>query len=230
MAFLSFTASLTQRAPVVSDQILNAFLLPPFVFDDNLIGEIAVVEETGDPTAPSQVVAIDAASAVVIEDGQSVVYANAIIQAVSNVNRINFTMVVNSDVLATAMVGNDAIDAYLVVRIVKDGQDIALLREPIVIQNTATAVGPLPPAGVRGVLYNTNIIALRDDANSLEAYSTLSPALPTLTLLIIVIALSESSWVLETGAADAGNPDGEVAPLDYNVVTNNRHWTKVGGF
>jgi len=232
MAFLTLIASLTQRATVVSDQILDAGLVPPFVFDDNLIGQVAVIEETGDPTSPSQAVSIDSSNGVAITDGQTVVYANAIIMPVSDVNKVNFTMVVNSDALVAALAATteDSIPAFLEVRIVKDTQDILLLREPTVIQKAATTVGPLPPAGVRGVLYRSDIVALRDDPNSLEALSTLLPApLPTLTLLIIVIGGSESSWNLVTGAADVDNPDGEVEPLDYNIVTNNRHWAKVGG-
>jgi len=231
MAFLKLIASLTQRATVVSDQILDHSLVAPFTFDDNLIGEVAVIEETGDPTDPSSEVNIDASTGVAVTDGKTVVYANAIIMPVTS-NKVNFTMVVNSDELVAALAasGDDTIPAFLEVRIVKDGQDILLLREAIVVQKAATTVGPLPPAGVRGVLYREDIVALRDDPNSLEALSTLLPApLPTLTLLIIVIGGSESSWNLVTGAADPDNPDGEVEPLDYNGVTNNRHWAKVGG-
>ncbi len=230
MAFLSLIASLTQRRCVVSDQILDVFDVPPWVYDDNLIGEIAVISETGDPTAPSQDVPIDAATVVAVTDGQSVVYANAIIMPVTDINVVNFTMVVNSDALVAAIAGNDSIPAFLEVRIAKDGQDFALLREPITIANSAVATGPLPPAGVRGVLYNSTIVALRSDPNSLEAFSTLLPApLPTLTLLLIVIGGSESSWVLTAGTADPDDPDGQVAPLDANPVTNARFWRKAGG-
>jgi hypothetical protein len=232
MAFLSLIASLTQRAVVVSDQVLDSFDVPPFVYDDNLIGEVAVISETGDPTAPSQPVAIDASNGVAITDGQTVVYANAIIMSVSDVNKVNFTMVVNSDALVAAMVAttDDFIPAFLEVRIVKDSQDILLLREPIVVQKAATTVGPLPPAGVRGVLYRSDIVALRDDPASLEALSTLLPApLPPLTLLLIAIGGSVSDWIWTPGQADPDNPDGEVQSLDWNIVTNNFHWAKGGG-
>jgi hypothetical protein len=227
MAFLSLIASLTQRATVVSEQVLDYVLVPPFTFDDNLIGEVIVVEETGDPTAPTRDVAIDSSNGVALTDGKTVVYANSIIMPVSDVNKVNFTMVVNSDILVAALAAtnDDTIPAFLEVRIVKDSQDILLLREPVVIQAAATTVGPLPPAGVRGVLYY-NLVSLRDDPNSLESLSTLLPApLPTLTFLIAVIQGSVSFWQLVTGTADPDNPDGEVQPLD----TASRFWAKTGG-
>ncbi len=90
----------------------------------------------------------------------------------------------------------------------------------------ASVPGPQPPPGGGGIIYNEDIVALRSDPNSLEELATVT--LPTLTFLFIVIDLSDSHWQLVTGAADAGDPDGEVAPLDYNVVTNNRHWAKTG--
>lgn len=83
------------------------------------------------------------------------------------------------------------------------------------------------PIYVAGALYEATIVALRDDPNSLEAFS--SATYVTGTGLLIVIDLSASTWQLVTGPADEDNPDGEVQPLDYNVGTNNRHWAKVGG-
>ncbi len=83
------------------------------------------------------------------------------------------------------------------------------------------------PIYVAGALYVSTIVSLRDDPNSLEAYP--STRFVTGTGLLIVINLSASTWQLVTGPADIGNPDGEVQPLDYNVGTNNRHWSKVGG-
>ncbi len=83
------------------------------------------------------------------------------------------------------------------------------------------------PIYVAGALYVSTIVALRDNPNSLEAYP--STRFVTTTGLLIVIDLSASTWQLVTGPADTGNPDGEVQPLDYNVGTNNRHWSKVGG-
>ncbi len=83
------------------------------------------------------------------------------------------------------------------------------------------------PIYVAGALYVSTIVALRSDPNSLEAYPSIR--FVTGTGLLIVIDLSASTWQLVTGPADTGNPDGEVQPLDYNVGTNNRHWSKVGG-
>ncbi len=83
------------------------------------------------------------------------------------------------------------------------------------------------PIYVAGALYVSTIVALRDNPNSLEAYPSIR--FVTGTGLLIVIDLSASTWQLVTGPADTGNPDGEVQPLDYNIGTNNRHWSKVGG-
>lgn len=141
MNFLSLIASLTQRAAVVSEQVLDRFNVPPFMLGDAFDGKITVVSETGDPTAPTQDVALDSASAVSLTDGRSVVYAEATGIAISNINEVDFTMVVDGvDLLAAlALVDIDTIEAFLEVRITKDSQDILLLREPVVIARSATA-------------------------------------------------------------------------------------------
>jgi hypothetical protein len=36
------------------------------------------------------------------------------------------------------------------------------------------------------------------------------------------------SWVLKAGAADTGDPTGQVPPLDYDAGSNNKHWEMEG--
>ncbi len=78
-------------------------------------------------------------------------------------------------------------------------------------------------------LYIPTITTLRGADTSLEAYPTTD--LATLSIISFVLndtqALSE--WRLVAGPADAGDPNGQVAPLDYNLVSNNVSWAKIGG-
>lgn len=83
------------------------------------------------------------------------------------------------------------------------------------------------PVYVGNALYLSTIDSLRGGANSLEALT--STRYVTGTMILIVIDDAVSNWQLQTGPADDTNPDGEVQPLDYDLGTNNRHWTKVGG-
>jgi len=236
MEFLNLVASLTQKRAITSAEIVDPITVAPFAYTESLQGKVIVLRETGDPTAPTEAVGLDASSGVALTDGRSIIYANALILPISgdDDNEVNFTLVVDSAELTAAFAATelDWIPAYLEVRIVKDSQDELLLREAVIIQLAASAAGALGnvPASVAKVLFNDTIITLRDDPNSLEAFSTLLPqALPTLTLLIIVKDDLVSFWQLVTGAADVDNLDGEVQPLDYDSLTNNRHWEKVGG-
>jgi hypothetical protein len=80
--------------------------------------------------------------------------------------------------------------------------------------------------------YHSEIVSLKNAGGtpSLEGQATASLS-ATCTLIQIVIIVGGSpqvqSWRLDSGAA---NPldGGQVAPLDYNATTNNKHWTKVG--
>ena len=142
MEFLSLIASLTQRAVVVSDQVLDKELVPPFSFGDVLDGKIAVVSETGDPTQPTQDVPLDSSGGVALTDGAGVVYAAAIGVTIQNVNEITFTLVVDSVALqqALALITEDALPVFLEARGTIGAQDSLILREPTVITKTATGV------------------------------------------------------------------------------------------
>lgn len=140
MEFLAITASLTQRAAVVSEQILDRFQLPSLSLGDETSGRITVVKETGDPTSPTEDVDLDSSSGVALTDGKGVVYAAADNVTIANVNEITFDLLVMSDELVAALAAtdNDWIPAFLEARITKDGQDILLLREPITINGAVT--------------------------------------------------------------------------------------------
>lgn len=232
MNLLSLVASVTQRATVVSEQILDHFSIPVFGYNDSILGKVAVVQETGDPTAPTTDVAIDNSSGVSLTDGKGTVYANALVLAVSNINEINFSLAVISDTLTAALLvtDDDSIEAFLEVRATTaDGQDVMILKEPTAIVKSA-ASGSVP-VSVRNIMFNSDIDTLRGGSGSLEELSTLSPVIPTETLLIITRSETDAAsfWQLVSGDADDGDPDGQVRPLDYDNVTNNRHWAKKGG-
>ncbi len=78
-------------------------------------------------------------------------------------------------------------------------------------------------------LYVPTITTLRSFPTSLEAYPTID--LATLTLISFVLDTYEalSWWRLDSGPADNGDLNGQVAPLDYNLVSNNVHWSKTAG-
>jgi hypothetical protein len=63
-----------------------------------------------------------------------------------------------------------------------------------------------------------------DGVPSLQAYP--SADLPVDTLIIITIAAAQQSWRVDPGAKDLLDP-GQISPADWNVVTNNKHYTRV---
>jgi hypothetical protein len=50
------------------------------------------------------------------------------------------------------------------------------------------------------------------------------------TLILTEISSNLSGWTLKTGTADVLDPTNQVAPHDYNAVTNNVHWLRDAGF
>ena len=142
MEFLSLIASLTQRATVVSEQILDKELVPPFALGDVLDGKIAVVSETSDPTQPTEDVPLDSSGGVALTDGAGIVYAAATNVTIQNINEITFTLVVDSVALqqALALSSEDAIPVFLEARGTIGAQDTLILREPTIITKTATGL------------------------------------------------------------------------------------------
>jgi hypothetical protein len=82
-------------------------------------------------------------------------------------------------------------------------------------------------AACRSKYTNTNT-ALTGGGTALDAEVTASFALGYRIDFLLNGRLQ--SWELVAGAADATDPNGQVAPLDYNAGTNNKHWVKIGGF
>jgi hypothetical protein len=78
--------------------------------------------------------------------------------------------------------------------------------------------------------YRTEIVSLRGPTEpSLAGLPTTSRTVGSLVQIILTVAGGEreaSSWELRGGVADPADP-GDVAPLDYNLATNNKHWVKV---
>ncbi len=85
---------------------------------------------------------------------------------------------------------------------------------------------PTPPTP--GVVYAYYITSLRyAGSTSLESFSTINYGLGT--LILTRIAPGVQGWLITTGEADPDDPDGQVAPLDYNADTNNVHFEKAIG-
>jgi|SRR5215831_485971 len=79
-------------------------------------------------------------------------------------------------------------------------------------------------------IYEPTIDSLRGTPNSLEAIATVGLVYDTL----IEFALSDGSggligqaFSLQFGPANLGDPNNQVAPLDYDSVNNNKHWQRV---
>jgi len=95
---------------------------------------------------------------------------------------------------------------------------------------------PAPPPPVLpdpcDTTYHPEIVSILtvDGTPSLEGLAT-APRAITCTQITITIIVSGSPeaqiWRLDSGAADPLD-GGQVAPADYDLVSNNKHWLKVG--
>lgn len=103
------------------------------------------------------------------------------------------------------------------------GTEQVLLRRDVVLNAFLGEYEEGQPIAIKGTIYDPDIDALTGTDNALETVPTV--ALAVGTRIQFVIDQSEQSWVLYAGAAGAG----EVAPLDYDVTTNNKKFVKVGG-
>ena len=70
--------------------------------------------------------------------------------------------------------------------------------------------------------YRPDIISLTGSEPALQSEITVGKSLKY--RIDTFISGNLRSWFLTTGAADGGDPTGQVAPTDYNVGTNNVHW------
>jgi len=138
MALFTLVASITKKRAIVSTLITDEILVPEFRHNDNLTGQITVVSETADPTAPTAAVAVDSVTAVALTDGLGLVYATATGLSVSGGNVLNFTLVVDSAAMIAALAASlvDYINAFLEVKFVVGTQILRLLREPVTIQKS----------------------------------------------------------------------------------------------
>jgi hypothetical protein len=118
------------------------------------------------------------------------------------------------------------------------GEDaITVYRDYIFIDRNVLNKGTLLPAtmlglqttytalyGGVGFIYSNTITALSGGGTALDAVTTAEKALGfRYDFLLNGIP---QSFFLAAGAADVDDPTGQVAPLDYNAGSNNRHWQR----
>lgn len=224
LELLSFVLSASQRRPIINQLLTDPLILPPFVRGDSVSGRIPVVTETGDVTSPTTALALTGSNGIALTDGDSIVYANASIAAVQNVNELVFSLNIASPALNTALLTVSYINAFLEIRgTVATGQDSLLCHEEVTIAKTATPISgvPVSPSVIPGVVYNYLITTLRSAPTSLESMATLNLAVKT--LLITSIGGQQQFWQLTSGTADPTDPTGQVAPLDNPTAV---YWAK----
>jgi hypothetical protein len=91
---------------------------------------------------------------------------------------------------------------------------------------------PPSPDNPCDTTYHDEIVAIKtvDGTPSLQGLNTTTRAI-TCTLITIVIIVDGSpesqQWRLDAGPADSMDA-GQLAPSDYSLVYNNKHWLKVG--
>lgn len=154
---------------------------------------------------------------------------------------VSGSMPMNTVGMAQAFTDNEAkmLRFTLEVEIQFDGQDSQKVYQEIVeVHRDLIDLNSVAPAVILGMtfvasqfsssllIYSNLITALRSGPFSLEAFSTTALALDTLHF--ILINGYPQGWILQAGAANAGDPTGEVAPLDYNALTNDKHWELSG--
>jgi hypothetical protein len=98
-----------------------------------------------------------------------------------------------------------------------------------------TEWGYIPPAPITGTSavaweYHPEIVSLRGPEPSLAALATSRREVGSLVQIVLTVdaggAREASSWEMRPGAADPADA-GHVAPFDYSLNTNNKHWAKV---
>lgn len=98
-------------------------------------------------------------------------------------------------------------------------RDVLLVR-PTIEANASTPQTPMPI-----FVYSIVLDSLTGSATSLDHVATVGMTLGTRYDFRVNGILQ--SWYLKTGAADATDPTGQVAPLDYNASSNVVHWEKM---
>ncbi len=72
--------------------------------------------------------------------------------------------------------------------------------------------------------YDSNILALRDNVNSFDLESVRTVGSSLGSVLALNVGAGLVFWQLVAGAASTAQLTMQVAPEDYNAVTNNKHW------
>jgi hypothetical protein len=122
-----------------------------------------------------------------------------------------------------------------------DGTSRTVFQSPVQISRDLVNLSTLVPASIIGLqqtysallgaapfTYTNTITGLRGGTGTLEAVITSNLSLGT--RYDILLNGEVETWVLYAGAADGADPNGQVAPLDFNAGTNNKHWAKSGGY
>lgn len=87
----------------------------------------------------------------------------------------------------------------------------------------------LSPQSAQGMYFDFTIDAMRGTPHAIEAILTTQlqvVATGRQAIMVIGGIRSYSVWQLLAGTADPTDPEGQVAPLDYNVSTNAKFWQK----
>lgn len=101
------------------------------------------------------------------------------------------------------------------------------------LTDTCESDGSYPPPIIIPLVtkeYLETIVSLTGPEPSLKnAVSTISKGLNYLVEIVITVNTQQQdqTWKLVAGAYDSGDP-GQVQPFDYDPVTNNKHWIRVG--
>lgn len=106
---------------------------------------------------------------------------------------------------------------------------------PYVVHRDLGNNGTLLPAAMVAILtvdsdfvYAPSVTALRSGPFSLESVDTKEDLIEVDTIYFILIGGYPQAWIMKTGAADVADPTGQVAPLDYDAGTNDKHWERAG--
>ncbi len=72
--------------------------------------------------------------------------------------------------------------------------------------------------------YNANVLSLRGNVNNFDLTSVPTIGSTIGSVLAINVGAGLVFWQLTVGAADSLQPSMQVAPEDFNAITNNKYW------
>jgi len=224
---LAFVVSVTKRRPIKNILLVDPLTLQAFGQGDNVQGRATIVFETGDVTNPTAPAALDGSNGITIWDGAAgLIYAVGSIVGVQNGNDLVYTIQIASANLNNALATAPFVNAIFEIRAtITPGQDTLVMAHPIAIRKSG---GPLVTGvavwATPGLIYNSAITGPTGAGNTITNVAT--TGLATGTMLKTVYSPGTQEFELVTGAANPADP-GQIAPFDYSLVSNNRHWQKV---